>query len=140
MSVITSLVGPVSGLLDKFVEDKDQKAKLAHEIATMGQRHAQEAMLAQLEINKNEAASRNVFIAGWRPFIGWSCGVALAWTYVITPVLHFILAQTGNLVELPAMDMSQMMPVLLGMLGLGGLRSFEKYKGISKLWQTHPYL
>jgi hypothetical protein len=73
-----------------------------------------------------------VVIAGWRPFIGWSCGVALAWTYVITPVLHFILAQTGNLVELPAMDMSQMMPVLLGMLGLGGLRSFEKYKGISK--------
>jgi len=71
-------------------------------------------------------------VAGWRPFIGWSCGVALAWNYIAQPVLVFTLAQTGNLVELPALDMSQMMPVLMGMLGLGGLRTFEKYKSVSK--------
>ena len=73
-----------------------------------------------------------MFVAGWRPFIGWTCGVALAYTYVMQPILVFILAQSGYLVQLPIMDLTVMMPVLLGMLGLGGLRSFEKFKGVSK--------
>ena len=132
MSLIANLIGPVTGILDKVIEDKDQKAKLAHEIATMSDTFAQQALLAQLEINKQEAAHRSIFVAGWRPFIGWSCGVALAWTYVATPILQFILAQTGHLIDLPSLDMSQMMPVLMGMLGLGGLRTFEKFKGVSK--------
>jgi|TARA_R100000781_G_scaffold31907_1_gene23333 hypothetical protein len=132
-ALLPKLLPVVGDVVSRFLpEDKEAAAKAKREIEAELTKHLAQIDLAQLEINKNEAASRNVFIAGWRPFIGWSCGVALAWTYVITPVLHFILAQTGNLVELPAMDMSQMMPVLLGMLGLGGLRSFEKYKGISK--------
>ena len=132
-ALLPKLLPVVGDVVSRFLpEDKEAAAKAKREIEAELTKHLAQIDLAQLEINKNEAASRNVFIAGWRPFIGWSCGVALAWTYVITPVLHFILAQTGNLVELPAMDMSQMMPVLLGMLGLGGLRRFEKYKGISK--------
>ena len=132
-ALLPKLLPVVGDVVSRFLpEDKEAAAKAKREIEAELTKHLAQIDLAQLEINKNEAASRNVFIAGGRPFIGWSCGVALAWTYVITPVLHFILAQTGNLVELPAMDMSQMMPVLLGMLGLGGLRSFEKYKGISK--------
>ena len=132
-ALLPKLLPVVGDVVSRFLpEDKEAAAKAKREIEADLTKHLAQIDLAQLEINKHEAASRNVFIAGWRPFIGWSCGVALAWTYVITPVLHFILAQTGNLVELPAMDMSQMMPVLLGMLGLGGLRSFEKYKGISK--------
>ena len=132
-ALLPKLLPVVGDVVSRFLpEDKEAAAKAKREIEAELTKHLAQIDLAQLEINKNEAASRNVFIAGWRPFIGWSCGVALAWTYVITPVLHFILAQTGNLVELPAMDMSQMMPVLLGMLGLGGLRSFEKYKVISK--------
>jgi hypothetical protein len=83
-------------------------------------------------VNKVEAASRSVFVAGWRPFVGWACGVSLAWSYICQPILTFALVQAGYGVELPALDMSQMMPVLMGMLGLGGLRSFEKYKGVSK--------
>tara|TARA_B100000123_G_scaffold271921_1_gene252939 strand:- start:9178 stop:9555 length:378 start_codon:yes stop_codon:yes gene_type:complete len=125
-------VQPVTGLLDKFIEDKDQKNKLAHEISTMAERHAQELAKGQLEINKAEAQSRNIFVAGWRPFIGWTCGVAMAYNYVIHPIMIFVLAQLDYLVALPALDLGEMMPVLMGMLGLGGLRSFEKYKGISK--------
>ena len=132
INLLGSLVQPVTGLLDKFIEDKDQKNKLAHEISTMAERHAQELAKGQLEINKAEAQSRNVFIAGWRPFIGWTCGVAMAYNYVIHPILMFTLAQFNYLVAIPALDLSEMMPVLMGMLGLGGLRSFEKYKGISK--------
>ncbi len=130
--LLGNLIGPVTGILDKFIEDKDTKNKLAHEISTMAERHAQELAKGQLEINKTEAASRNIFVAGWRPFIGWVCGVAMAYNYVAQPMLIFGLAQADYLVALPAIDLSEMMPVLLGMLGLGGLRSFEKFKGLSK--------
>ena len=80
--MIEQLIGPITGLLDKFIEDKDQKALLAHEVATMAQRHAQELTIAQIEVNKTEAQSRNIFVAGWRPFVGWTCGIALAWHFV----------------------------------------------------------
>ena len=132
INLLGSLVQPVTGLLDKFIEDKDQKNKLAHEISTMAERHAQELAKGQLEINKAEAQSRNIFVAGWRPWIGWTCGVAMAYNYVIHPIMIFVLAQLDYLVALPALDLGEMMPVRMGMLGLGGLRSFEKYKGISK--------
>ena len=133
MSVLTSLVGPVTGLLDKFIEDKDQKAALAHEIATMGQKHAQEAMLAQLEINKAEAASGSLFKGGWRPFVGWTCGIAFAYHFVLQPLLIFVFAYIGlETPDLPKFDVGTLLPVLGGMLGIGGLRSYEKTKGLTK--------
>ena len=133
MSVLTSLVGPVTGLLDKFIEDKDQKAALAHEIATMGEKHSQEALLAQLEINKAEAASGSLFKGGWRPFVGWTCGIAFAYHFVIQPLLIFIFAYAGlETPDLPQFDVGTLLPVLGGMLGIGGLRSYEKTKGLTK--------
>jgi hypothetical protein len=131
--MLQALIGPVTGLLDKFIEDKDQKAKLAHEIATMSEKHAQELAKGQLEVNKVEAGHRSRFVAGWRPFIGWICGAALAWHFVAAPLLTFVFAYLGaDLPQLPVFDMDALMTVLLGMLGLGGLRTFEKAKGLSK--------
>ena len=131
--MLEALIGPVTGLLDKFIEDKDQRARLAHEIATMAERHAQERAMAQVETNKVEAAHRSIFVAGWRPFIGWTCGVSLAWHFVLSPVVVFVTAWIGiEMPELPAFDMDSLMTVLLGMLGLGGLRTFEKHKGLSR--------
>ena len=133
MSLIASLIGPVSGILDKFVEDKDQKAALAHEIATMSDTHAQQALLSQLEINKAEAASGSLFKGGWRPFIGWTSGMAFAYHFVLQPLLVFVLTASGvDLPELPEFDMSTLLTVLGGMLGIGGLRSYEKTKGLTK--------
>ena len=133
MSVLTSLVGPVTGLLDKFIEDKDQKAALAHEIATMGEKHAQQALLAQLEINKAEAASGSLFKGGWRPFVGWVCAVAFAYHFVLQPLLIFVFAYIGlETPDLPKFDVGTLLPVLGGMLGIGGLRSYEKTKGLTK--------
>jgi phenylpyruvate tautomerase PptA (4-oxalocrotonate tautomerase family) len=133
LDLLGKLVDPVSNILDKVVEDKDQKAKLAHEIATMAERHAQELARGQIEINKEEAKSRNIFIAGWRPFVGWTCGLALFWHFLGLPVTLFV---TGwfNLQHppLPEFDMQSLMTVLLGMLGLGGMRTFEKFKGVTK--------
>ena len=126
------LISPVTQLLDKFIEDKDQKAKLAHEIATMAERHAHELAKGQIEVNKNEANHKSIFVAGWRPFIGWTCGLALLYHYLIQPIAVFAVAVYGTTIELPTFDMASLMTVLLGMLGLGGLRTFEKYKGVSK--------
>ena len=127
--MLGQLIGPVTGLLDKFIEDKDQKNALAHEIATMSEKHAQELAKGQLEINKAEAASGSIFKGGWRPFIGWVCGFAFAYHFILQPILIFGTAAAGvQLPPLPEFDMSQLMPVLLGMLGLGGLRTVEKIK------------
>ena len=133
LDMIQALIGPVTGLLDKFIEDKDQKNALAHEIATLAQKQAHEAQLAQVEVNKQEAQHRSIFVAGWRPFVGWVCGFALAYHFVLAPIILFSVSITGvQIPELPSFNMETLTTVLLGMLGLGGLRSFEKYKGVSK--------
>jgi hypothetical protein len=99
----------------------------------MADRHAQELALAQVEVNKAEAASNSVWKGGWRPFVGWVCGAAFAYHFVLQPLAIFGLAAYGMEVPpLPNFDMGQLMTVLMGMLGLGGLRSFEKSKGVAK--------
>ena len=132
-ALLPSILPAVTDVIGRFLpEDKEAKAKAEREIEAKLTTHLAKIDLAQLDINKTEAAHRSVFVSGWRPFIGWSCGVALAWSYVVTPILTFVLAQTGYLVELPSMNLGEMMPVLMGMLGLGGLRTFEKFKKVSK--------
>ena len=119
MSLLTSLVEPVTGLLDKFIEDKDQKAKLAHELATLADKHVQALALAQIKVNQEEAKG-NWFQSSWRPLIGWICGLSLMINYLISPIC------AGFGVVIPQADMSVMMPLLLGMLGIAGMRSVDK--------------
>jgi hypothetical protein len=126
MSIVAQLVGPVTGLLDKFIEDKDQKAMLAHKIATMSEEHHQDLMKAQIEVNKVEAASSNLFVSGWRPFIGWTCGLGMFGNFITIPFANFVLALVGMDIVIPLVPLETMMPVLMGMLGLGAMRSFEK--------------
>ena len=130
--MLQALIGPVAGLLDKFIEDKDQKNKLAHEIATMAEKQAHEIAKSQIEVNKEEAKSRHWWIAGWRPACGWICTLAMGYHFIIQPFLLFFLALFGLKMEIPVFDMETLMTVLLGMLGLGGLRSFEKHKKLTK--------
>ena len=125
MAILSSLIGPVTGLLDKFIEDKDQKNALAHEISTMAERHALEIAKGQLEVNKVEAAHKNLFVAGWRPAIGWICGFALLYSTIISPIL-------GIWVTVPEVDTSLLTTVLMGMLGLGTLRTVEKIQKVSR--------
>jgi hypothetical protein len=125
MSIVASLVGPVTGLLDKFIEDKDQKNALAHEIATMSERHAQELMKGQLGVNKTEAAHKSLFVAGWRPSIGWVCSLGLLYNTIIANIL-------GIWVDLPEIDTTLLVPVMMGMLGLGAMRSYEKVNSVAR--------
>jgi len=131
--MLQALIGPVTGILDKFIEDKDQKNKLAHEIATMAERQMHEANMGQIEVNKAEAQHRSIFVAGWRPFLGWGLASAMIWHLVLAPVTMFGFAYAGmEAPDLPTFDMDSLMTVLLGMLGLGGLRTVEKVKGLTK--------
>ena len=133
MSLLNSLIGPVTGILDKVIEDKDQKAKLAHELATMADKLSHEQQLAQIEVNKAEAASGSLFKGGWRPFIGWVCGVAFCYHFVVQPVIMFVVAVAGvTIPDLPEFQMNTLLTVLGGMLGIGGLRTYEKQKGLTK--------
>ena len=133
MSLINTLIGPVTGILDKVIEDKDQKAKLAHEIATMSDTHAQQALLAQLEINKAEAASGSLFKGGWRPAVGWICAIAFGYHFVLQPLIIFVVTIIGvDIPDLPEFDMSTLLTTLGGLLGIGGLRTYEKQKGLTK--------
>lgn len=87
----------------------------------------------QMEINKIEAGSSNLFISGWRPFMGWTCGVAFAYKFTLQPFLTFILVACGSKFDpdnLPILDWSEMSPVLLGLLGLGVMKTVEKVKGV----------
>ena len=119
MSLLSSLVEPVTGLLDKVIQDKDQKAQLAHELATMADKHAQALALAQIKVNQEEAKG-NWFQSSWRPLIGWICGLSLAINYLISPIC------AGFGILIPQADMAVMMPLLLGMLGIAGMRSVDK--------------
>ena len=133
MSLINSLIGPATKLLDKVIEDKDQKAKLAHELATMADKLAHEQQLAQMAINKEEASSGSLFKGGWRPCIGWICGIAFGYHFVLQPVIVFIVVLIGmDIPELPSFDMGTLLTVLGGMLGIGGLRTYEKQKVLTK--------
>ena len=121
--MIASLLPVASKLLDKFIEDKDTKNKLAHEIATMAEKHAQALAMEQIKVYIEEAKG-NWFQSSWRPLIGWISGLSLAINYLISPIC------AGFGIVIPQADMSVMMPLLLGMLGIGGMRSFEKVKKV----------
>ena len=126
--MIDKLIKPVSQILDKLVADKDLKLKLQHELS----QELHKANLAQIEVNKTEAQHRSVFVAGWRPFTGWVCASALAYHFIVEPVIIFVLSFFEIQLILPTFDMGSLLTVLMGMLGLGGLRTFEKSKGITK--------
>lgn len=131
--MLQEFIAPVANLLGKFIPDETERLKLAHEIATLTQKQAHEIAIAQIEVNKVEAASSSLFKSGWRPAIGWVCGIAFAYHFVLQPLLIFVMTYAGHPIPpLPEFDMASLMTVLGGLLGLGGLRTFEKYKGITK--------
>jgi roadblock/LC7 domain-containing protein len=125
MSILSSLIGPATSLLDKVIEDKDEKNRIAFELSTLAERHATELAKGQMEVNKVEAAHKSLFVAGWRPSIGWCCSLGLLYHVLIAPI-------AGIWVEVPEIDPSLLMTTMTGMLGLGAMRSYEKTRGVSR--------
>ncbi len=115
-------------VLDKFIPDPEAKAKAETELRESLMQWDQ----GQMKVNEAEAGNASIFVSGWRPFVGWTCGVAFAYHYVLQPVALFVAALFGKTVVLPAFAMESLLTVLLGLLGLGGMRTYEKFKGVAK--------
>lgn len=132
------IIGPV---IDKLIglipnQQEREKARLDAQLqlAQLDQKTL-ETLLAvdgkQIDVNIEEAKSSSLFVSGWRPSLGWVCSAAFAWTYVVQPVVTFCLTAAGHPVDLPKIEFGEMSAILMGMLGLGGMRSFEKIKGVA---------
>jgi hypothetical protein len=132
LGLIDRLIGPVSAILDKVVADKDLKEQLSHDIATMAERHSHDVIKAQIEVNKEEAKHRSLFVSGWRPAVGWTCTLALLSNFILIPMTNFILVLANSDIAIPLIDVSTMMPVLMGMLGLGTMRTVEKINKVER--------
>lgn len=136
MPVWLELIPAISALLDRIIPDpqarENAKLELIKQENAMALQQLQLAAqgdASQAQINQQEAGNANLFVSGWRPFIGWVCGVAFAYHFVAQPLLAFIMANAGHPVNLPAFNMDELTTVLMGMLGLGSLRTIEKVKG-----------
>ena len=123
--MLTALIGPIAGLLDKFIPDADLKSKLAHQVANMAETHAQEIALAQIKVNEAEAKG-NWFQSSWRPLTGYVCVLGFMVNFLVSPIC------AGFGIIIPQADTGTMLPVLMGMLGLGGMRTVERLKGKDK--------
>jgi len=128
--IIGTILDAIKGPLDKLIPDKNARLKFNHELEMEMLR----AGLAQLEINKAEAQHPSVFVAGWRPFVGWTCGASLAWHFIGYDLLNWLrLAFFADMLEPPALNGTEtLVTVLMAMLGLGGLRTVEKLKGVGR--------
>ena len=118
---VADLAGTV---INKIWPDKSEQEK--QQLAA-----AVSLVQGQIAINQAEASNPSVFVSGWRPAIGWVCGMACAWNWIGLPIVKAGLAIYGHPLQLNPADISEMMPILLGMLGLGGLRTMEKVNGVA---------
>ena len=141
VQILTGLFGgannPISTLIDRLVPDKAAAEKAKLELQEKVMEWAAQQDVSQIQVNQEEAKSSSVFVAGWRPAIGWICGAALGWTYVAQPLLGWIVTTVCTLKHiavpvLPTLDLGELMPLLMGMLGLAGMRSFEKVQGVAR--------
>ena len=126
--ITNSVVGIAGSVLNKFVADKNLKMKLEHELKTQ----LQTANLAQIEVNKIEAASKSWFVAGWRPSVGWVCSLAMFYHFILAPMVQFAIGIAGIQVDLPEFEFSQLSTILMAMLGMAGLRTYEKKEKVTK--------
>ncbi len=129
---------PVVGkLLDKVITDKDARAAADENLEALKANGELQSILGQIQINLVEAAHKSLFVAGWRPFIGWTCGVGLLYHFILQPFLGFLIVVASLIWDfevpaLPDLEVEQLMTLVLGMLGLGGMRSYEKKNGVSR--------
>ncbi|MDB4351959.1 holin family protein [Porticoccaceae bacterium] len=123
--ILGSILKIGESIIDRVVPDKNARKAAKEKLAELNQSGELDLMKGQIEINKVEAAHKSLFVAGWRPFVGWVCGVGLAYNVLINPVASIWVA-------MPVVDPALLYPVLMGMLGMGGLRTWEKAKGVQR--------
>ena len=130
--MLSALIGPATKLLGKFIEDKDTKNKLAHQIASMAQKHANELAKGQIDINKEQAKHPSIFVSGARPAIMWVCCFGLLWQFFVGPILTWGALMWYPEMIPPELEVEGLVTLVMSLLGLGAMRSFEKSKNIAR--------
>lgn len=129
---ITAIFNTADTLLNRLLPDKTANDAAKVELVKMHVSGELQQIVGQLQVNTAEASNQSVFVAGWRPFVGWACGCAFIYAFILQPIIvtfMVVFHRTFDKAMLPVLDMGSMMPVLLGMLGLGAMRSFDKTQG-----------
>ena len=129
---LTALIAPATKLIGKFIEDKDQKNKLAHDLATMAEKHAQELSKGQIEVNKEQAKHPSLFVSGARPAIMWVCCLGLLWQFFVGPILTWFTGIWFPEMIPPQLEVEGLITLVMSLLGLGAMRSFEKSKNVAR--------
>ena len=128
----TKLVfGIVESLLEKLIPDLKQREEAREKLQQMDTKGELDQILGQIQVNKQEAAHKSIFVAGWRPAIGWICAIAMLYHFIVRPILSPLLAKLG-IGDLAVLDWDQLSVVLTGLLGLGAMRSYEKVRGAAR--------
>lgn len=131
-ALLPGLLPMLGEILDRVIPDKAEAAKARLEMEAKLLEAATAQAGQQAAINQTEAASANIFVAGWRPFIGWVCGAGLAWAFIVAPMATWLLAVLEIRQTLPRIEVEYLLELVVAMLGLGGLRTFEKLKGVAR--------
>lgn len=136
-AILTALVPALGILVDRLIPDRAEAERAKAEMEAALVKASNEAAMAQVEVNKIEAGHSSVFVAGWRPFIGWVCGVALALYYIPMFIIGMGLwiwacLEAGQLVPRPELGVAEIIGLVMAMLGLGGLRTLEKLRGVAR--------
>jgi hypothetical protein len=131
-AIVTALLPALGTLVDRLIPDKAEAEKARNQLEAQLVTAANAAAMAQVEVNKVEAGHSSVFVAGWRPSIGWVCAAGLAWAFVLAPIASWALVVLGIKAELPAIQFDHLFELVLAMLGIGGLRTFEKLRGVAR--------
>jgi hypothetical protein len=129
---ITAILNLGNTVLDRVLPDKAQNDAAKAQLLSLQLQGQFAEQISQLQVDQAEAGSKSVFVAGWRPFVGWACGAAFVYAFVVQPCAQFVLVafhSSFDVSRLPQLNLDQMLPVLLGMLGLGALRSYDKSNG-----------
>lgn len=122
------IIDTLGKIVDQVIPDADKKMEMKIELAKL----ENQLMTGQMDINKVEAGHASIYVAGWRPFIGWTGGIGLAYSFILEPFLSWIARVVFKYAgDFPALDTSSLMVLVTGMLGFGGLRTYEKFKGVS---------
>lgn len=134
-NLLKGALGPILDGVLKLIPDKNARAEAKEQFEGQILTAMTNLVEGQLRINEQEAQHGSIFVAGWRPAVGWICGFALAWNFILQPLLLYIawlIPDGAMLAEAPQLDTGELMTVLLGMLGLGGLRTYEKRIGVAR--------
>lgn len=131
--LIKGALGPILDGVLRFIPDKGARAEAKEQFESQILTAMTNLVAGQLKINEQEAQHSSIFVAGWRPFIGWTCGFALAWSFILQPFADWMIFAFGiDVAGSPTIELGPLLSILAGMLGLGGLRTYEKRIGVAR--------